>query len=394
MRPTIAMLWCGILAAQLDCSSPAQAPLNASTEALGGAATGGTAGGGVGGSLPHSNVGAGGDGDIDCYDPVDRQAYPTWCGGTSAGGTAGGGAGGAGGVISAAGGGAGGVIGAGGVVGTGGGGEGGAGGGGALDGGAQDGRASGTGGGTAGAGGAGGLWTLPVGGGGGQLGGRTGSMAGLGTLCPPPQQVITDFTYAALDAGTSTSEPRFGSPGTLQGGVSYYPNAGSYPLTVDVTKGNFHITGTVGDYSGFGLYFENCNRVDASSFQGISFAISGSVQGSALTFGMGTVGDTPSAAWLRDVGGKVTATPTDAGRCIPTSGNQYYHPGCVDPLVQISATPSPSVRNVLWSDFTGGAPEASVTPSEIVSIYWYFPWSSGATPYPLDLVIDDLQFIP
>jgi hypothetical protein len=78
----------------------------------------------------------------------------------------------------------------------------------------------------------------------------------------------------------------------------------------------------------------------------------------------------------------------------PTSGNQYYHPGCADPLVPIPVTASPTVRNALWSDFTGGAPEASVTPSEIVSIYWYFPWSSGGTPYVLDLVIDDLRFIP
>jgi len=35
------------------------------------------------------------------------------------------------------------------------------------------------------------------------------------------------------------------------------------------------------------------------------------------------------------------------------------------------------------------------TPSEITSISWTIPWTaSGAAPYPIDLVIDDLSFIP
>jgi hypothetical protein len=54
---------------------------------------------------------------------------------------------------------------------------------------------------------------------------------------------------------------------------------------------------------------------------------------------------------------------------------------------------------VLWTDFTGGRPEIGVTPTGILSIYWFLPVPAGAgtvapTAYPVDIVIDDLSFIP
>jgi hypothetical protein len=247
--------------------------------------------------------------------------------------------------------------------------------------------------GTGGSGGSGGGTTTPVGSGGaGPVGGAAG---GEGTLCPPPQQIITDFTYVPAGTGGSTTEVRFGGAGTLQGGQSYYPNTGTYPLTVDVTQSSFHITGTVGDYSGFALYFDNCDHLDASQFKGIRFTISGSVpQGNAITMGVGTIDDTPTGTWMRDVGGDTTALPTDSGRCTPTSGTQYYHPGCSDPQVKVAVPATPTVTDVPWANLTGGAPVLSPKPAEITSIYWFFPWSDGGTPYAVDLVIDDLQFIP
>jgi len=223
--------------------------------------------------------------------------------------------------------------------------------------------------------------------------GGAGASGGEGTLCPAPQQVITDFTFLQNDAGNaSTTEARFGSSGTLQGGESFYPTT----MTSDVTQGNWHLSGTVSDYTGFALYFDNCDHLDASAFKGIRFTISGSVpQGDAITMGVGTINDTPTGTWMLSPGGDTSALPTDAGKCTPTSGTQYYHPGCGDPTTQIPVTAAPVVQNVLWTDLTGGTPDSSPTPSEITSIYWYFPWSgAGATPYDVDLVIDDLGFIP
>lgn len=57
------------------------------------------------------------------------------------------------------------------------------------------------------------------------------------------------------------------------------------------------------------------------------------------------------------------------------------------------------MQQVLWTDFTGGSPESFVTPTDILSICWYLPTPMGAgaappTTYNVDIVLDDLQFIP
>src|SRR4029077_801557 len=85
----------------------------------------------------------------------------------------------------------------------------------------------------------------------------TGGAGGLatndGVLCLPPAQAISDFTYDA-DGGSMT-EPRFGVYGTSwSGGGSTYGQ-----LTGNVTANDWHITGTITDYSGFNLYFDNVN---------------------------------------------------------------------------------------------------------------------------------------
>jgi hypothetical protein len=223
---------------------------------------------------------------------------------------------------------------------------------------------------------------------------------GSGTLCPvPAQALITDFTYNASAAGASTTEIRFGGgAGTLTGGESYYPASGANAITVNVTGSSYHVTGTVGDYTGFGLYFDSCDHLDASKFKGIQFTVSAAAlpPGNVMTFGVGTIDDKPSAAWMTQ-NGATTSKETDSGRCTPSAqtGNQYYHPGCSDPTVQIPISAAPTPQPVPWASLTGGSPAATVNPSEITSIYWYFPWSgSGSAPYALDFVLDDLSFIP
>jgi hypothetical protein len=99
----------------------------------------------------------------------------------------------------------------------------------------------------------------------------------------------------------------------------------------------------------------------------------------------------PPAAWINTHGG----TADGPGRCIPTSGtSQYAQEGCSNPTRAVSVTETPSVVSVLWSDFSGGSPEPDVaTPAEITGISWTFPWAADGTPYPVDIVIDDLSFI-
>jgi hypothetical protein len=262
---------------------------------------------------------------------------------------------------------------------------------------------------------------------GGTLGGMTGSSTGGsgglyatsdGVLCPlPAQPLITDFTVvvpdggvadaAATDAAVSTQYNHFGDATTLGGSEFVYPLDGTWPVTSDVSAGNWHISGTLGTYSGFGLYFDNCTRVNASAYAGISFTISGSVAQPGtttpmVTMGMGTLNNVLAASWLlaHPVAGGTVPDPAAPGRCIPpaTATNQYNQATCKDATATVPVTTTPTTITLHWADFMGGLPEAGVTPSDITSFYWFFPPPAGAgtatpTTYPVDITIDNLSFI-
>jgi len=223
-------------------------------------------------------------------------------------------------------------------------------------------------------------------------GGSTGAAATDGTACLPiATALISDFTYAPSDAGTTdTTKVRFGAPGKLEGGTAVWTNA-TTPLTSDMTQNNWHISGDISNYSGFNLYFDNCSHLDASAYKGISFKISGSLGGGSLVMGMGTLNDTVAASWLISKN-DTSAKATDPGRCVPTSGtNKYDQQTCADSTVAIPVTATPTPVSLAWTDFTGGKPISYVEPKDIISIYWYFVWSTGS--YPVDITIDDLSFI-
>ena len=246
-------------------------------------------------------------------------------------------------------------------------------------------------------GGSGGTTTAPGGSGGTtSTAGTTGSAATDGKAClPVTKALITDFTYTPSDGGTtSTSQARFGdSTTTLSGGTSVWTNSAT-PLTSDVTQNNWHITGTIDNYSGFNLYLDSCSRVDASAYKGIQFKISGSLGGGTLRMGMGTLNDAVAASWLI-AHDDTSATATDPGRCMPPADatlNQYSQTTCKDPEAPVPVTASPATISLAWTDFTGGKPVSSVEPKDIISIYWYFVWTTGAS-YPVDIVVDEVSFI-
>ena len=224
-----------------------------------------------------------------------------------------------------------------------------------------------------------------------------------GTTCPPPATtgLITNFTYTPTDAGMT--QVHFGDDSTtLSGGEFVYPDPTStskYPLVSDVSGSNWHITGTVGDYSGFGFYYDNCNRIDATGFTGISFKISGTVMGGALTFEVDTLNDTIAPSWLTAHGG--TPMATDPGACVPPSTatlNQYSQTTCAEPTTSVPVTATPTTITVHFSDFTNGKTDMAPQPKDITGIRWVLPTPAGAgtatpTTYPLDLTIDDVSFV-
>jgi hypothetical protein len=237
--------------------------------------------------------------------------------------------------------------------------------------------------------------------------GGTGGSAGMGTGgtiseggsgggttaasgCPQPlPALITDFETATAPDATQV---RFGGNGVLSGGGSVWGG-----LASEVVAGTWHISGTVTDYAGFNFYIDNCTPINASAYKGLSFTLSGGAtnQGTPVTLGMSTINDTPSAAWLISKG-DTQAKETDPGTCTPTSGNgRYYHPGCADPSKSIDVPTAATPVSVLWTDLTGGQPDVSPKPDQIIAMYVNLPWTgSGATPYPADLTIDNLSFIP
>jgi hypothetical protein len=202
--------------------------------------------------------------------------------------------------------------------------------------------------------------------------------------------MITDFTYDPSAGGTVTDMTFGDFATTLSGGTFIYPTS----MVSDMSASNWHITGTVSDYTGMGLYFNNCALVDASAYRGISFTISGVTSSSTpnmLTMGVSIAADTVAYSWYvaHDAG---TSAP-NFGTCYPASGN-LYDGTCADPMRVFTIPTTAQTVTILFSEFLGGRPVATVNPAQITSIYWFFPWSgTGTTPFTVDVVIDDLSFV-
>jgi hypothetical protein len=225
-------------------------------------------------------------------------------------------------------------------------------------------------------------------------GGTSAFATNSGTACLPPATsgLITDFTYMPGEASApDTTQVHFGDDKTSLSGGEFTYNS----LTATVIDNDWHITGTVNTNSGFNLYFDNCNLIDASAFKGISFTIWGTTTNNMITLDVSTLGDSVAYGWLdsKDAGSPATPTP---GTCTPSSGNgPYYHPGCSDPLYTFAVTgtqAAPQTVSVPWGTFTMGQPAAGVTPNNITSILWTVPWTATSTPYAVDIHVDNLTF--
>lgn len=235
-----------------------------------------------------------------------------------------------------------------------------------------------------------------------------------GIRCPAiTQALLTDFTYvtppspdAGADGGAAAGPApnptgvTFGDfTNTLSGSTFVYPTTGAYTLSSDVTNGSWHMTGTLGTYSGFGVVLVGCTSLDASAYKGISFTVQGSVpMGNTITFNVNTAANDISHLWLNTAAMPLPSPPAgvNAGRCIPAAAQ--YDGSCAAPNRSIPVTAERTTVSVLWADLVGGRPAATVDPKEITNLSWNFPPPVGAgtptpTTYDVDLTIDDLQFI-
>jgi len=188
----------------------------------------------------------------------------------------------------------------------------------------------------------------------------------------PLAPTITDFS------GTDPTG-RWGDPISFGGGVYSYGGSGDAGLdltaTVDLVAQNFHVTGHVTTYSGFGLYFDEC--ADASDYRGITFKLSGTVAGGGLRF-VPTVNET---------------TPIDPVNMIGScsySNEITKFTECVNPGATITAS---GKVTVLWDALSGGRPRATVNPAQLRGLQWVLVWAPGLPSYAVDLTLDDVAFV-
>ena len=201
------------------------------------------------------------------------------------------------------------------------------------------------------------------------------------------QPAISSFTFAP---GASTSTVSFSADAAFPGGTFFYPDA-TTALTSDVTGNDWHLSGTVGTLSGFGLFMRDCRRLDASAYGGVAFRFWGRIEPpGSLVFFVGSAAHQVSSAWLNAHKADPMAAdePSNSGRCIPLA--QRYDNTCREPRIGLPVSETPTQVQVHWRDLVDGCPEASVNATEITSIAWYFPPATRA--YEIDLHLDDLRF--
>ena len=245
-------------------------------------------------------------------------------------------------------------------------------------------------------------------GGGGTSG--TGGTGGAALSCTPVAATAADVTmldWETVAVGATTSSFGNWMPGTYGGGTFQYPGptAGACDPTMHLCPNfdgkNWHITGTVRDYSGFGIYMNmNVGVWNVSMFTGLQFDISGTFTPTAatdggapaatLTFGVTDARHEVDSAHTADA-------RTTCGTCAPSNGNEYDGT-CGAPSKVITLTATPTTTVVKWTDLNNGVRPPSFTgespdPAQITHITWVPPWNgAGSSPYMVDITLDNLKY--
>lgn len=217
-----------------------------------------------------------------------------------------------------------------------------------------------------------------------------------GSLC------VSAFDPLLLDFAGPSNDPAqalFGDfESVLSGGTYVYPDVAPNAqqpegLRSDVTEGDWHISGTVAQQAGFGLFLD-CQLLDASRFAGLAFRVSGNVEGAgSITLLIGTADNDVSSEWLVANGG--VSTP-GAGRCTPRESE--FDGTCNQARIEIPVTRQARDVLVPFAALGQGSPEPGVNPAEITTIAWALPSPElnrfgEASPYDVDLRFDDIRFV-
>jgi hypothetical protein len=223
----------------------------------------------------------------------------------------------------------------------------------------------------------------------GTVTGMPGACPGATPCTPSTCQTLQPLDPVIADWTGSSTGGRFGvrsgDPAAVQSQPWVYPTScpteqTPYPLS-KTSSGVLRMTGTVGTWSGFGLWM-GC-MVDLSAYGGISFSVWGDAGPSgALTLEVATSADSPPDACITNVG-------TCAGDASACSAPSVTVPVPVEQGAPVTFR---------WSDFIGGSPVAGVDPAQVLSLSWSFGWvdwgGTVSAPYPIDVSLGQVQLVP
>jgi len=205
----------------------------------------------------------------------------------------------------------------------------------------------------------------------------------------PASPALTDFGASAeVDAGgdggtSSWSEQngKWGIPGNLTGSIFAY--RGPKTSTTDwpdamVTNGALTDSGQVasGDYVGIGMTFDQC--VNAPSFTGVSFTVTGSTGGCTLVFDLQTLDEQATS---------------NSGLCDTCTATCYLFPTTTLNVTLSPTTPTPVT--VLFSalENTGMPATAADFTQEMIGLQWQLQAGSSGACDGASLAITDVAFM-
>ena len=196
-------------------------------------------------------------------------------------------------------------------------------------------------------------------------------------IVPPNVSITTQGTGAGENMLFGTSPYAWHS-------YAYAGSGQSAPTATVTPDGNgIHIVGGFAppvsqNWAGVGLYFDNPNCIDGSSFKGVKFDISGDLGACSLALGIKFSGDSASTS---DVG---------RGSC-PFDTSQCYPPRSAVTRVSDADAGSTTVK-VPFSSLAGGSPYSTLDSSTIIAVEWELSMPSGNVGCAEDITVENVAF--
>lgn len=248
----------------------------------------------------------------------------------------------------------------------------------------------------------------------------SGGAAGENPFCArtaiPGNAKITDFaefeegdTWEGSESGDENRD--YGDSESLTGGTHHYGDV----LTATIEGGALRLTGTVTDvgdsdvvanYGGFMMWFGPCS--DASRFTGVTFSIKGTL-GTNPDAGAGGAGGgagepAPAAGATGEDSNANSAqlelqlqesknypVSADKGECEFETEDEKWDVCTNNKVVVEGVTEEGLTVQAAFTEFTGGTPQGTLDPRELLGIQWQFNCETGYV-CDVNVLIDDIFF--